>query len=173
MNRRATTQRAWGLALGAAVALGLTSLVPHPTASGLLGSGTAWACLLVLAGWLLRQPARAAVAGVVAGLTAMAVHDGAGQLLGAFGASAWAGDRWWFVIALVAGGPLGLLGAASRRADRRGLLARLVVPAGAVLEPLAVGAPSPPVALALVAAGTVGAAVVLTRRVTQVTADRP
>ncbi|MBF5082627.1 hypothetical protein [Quadrisphaera sp. INWT6] len=175
MSRPATARRGWGAALRAAVALGLASLTPDASTSAVLGSGTAWAGLLVLAGWLLRRPGRAAAAGVVVGLTAVAVHDGAGQLVGAFGASAWVDDRWWFAAAALAGGPLGLLGAAAHRPDRRGLLARLTVPAGAVLEPLVVGVPSTPVALALVTAGTVDAALVPSRPtgVSQVTGDRP
>lgn len=157
-----STLRRWGLALLAAAVLGLVALAPGPTVSGVANSGSVWAGLLVLGGWLVRRPVQAAAAGVVVGLTALVVHDGVGQLLGLFDAGPWAGDRSWFVVAGVAGGPLGLLGAAGRRSDRWGLLARLAVPVGAVLEPLLLGSPASSGAV-LVVAGAVGGVTVLRR----------
>lgn len=45
----------------------------------------------------------------------------------------------WLVAAMVLGGPLGLVGAVTRRLDPWGATARLIVPIGAVLEPFVHG----------------------------------
>ena len=67
------------------------------------------------------------------------VHYGLGLLLGMFESDVWASNSYWFLAAVVAGGPLGLVGATARRTDGRGLAARLVVPVAAFLEPFVVG----------------------------------
>ena len=186
-------RRSWTLVIAAAVVLALASLASNVTTAGqlageadvllavrktfsqLLNAGTLWAGLSVLSGWLVRRPARALVAGVVAPLTACVVHYGAGLALGVFEPSVWAENSSWFLAAVVLGGPLGLVGALARRPGARGVLARLVVPAGAVLEPLVMGLFSTPAALpwpqhvadltsgtVLLAAGTAGFLRVLT-----------
>lgn len=45
----------------------------------------------------------------------------------------------WLAAAVVLGAPLGLVGYVARRPTTAGLLAALVVPAGAVLQPLLLG----------------------------------
>lgn len=109
------------------------------TMSRLVNSGTVWAGLLILAGWLVRRPAQAMAAGIVAGVTSLVVHYGLGLLFGMFDGDVWR-DNWvWFAAALIFGPPLGLIGAAARRSDLLGLIARLVVPVGAMAEPFVVG----------------------------------
>ncbi len=147
-----------------AVGLGLLSLLTNITttaqlegrdemlnavrksATRVLNSGTVWAGLSVLAGWLVRRPLPAAAAGAGAGLLALLVHYGVGVGLGVLGTGAFSSNASWFVAAVVAGPPLGLVGAAARRTDLLGLLARLVVPVGALLEPWVVGWLTPGVA---------------------------
>lgn len=152
MNRRG-----WSLAVAAAGALALVSLASNVTTtsqiegdanallagrltlSQLANAGTVWAGLAVLAGWLLRRPVPAVAAGVVALLTACVVHYGVGRAVGMFDSGVWADNLYWLVGAVIIGGPLGLIGGIARRSDPWGLAARLVVPAGAVLEPLLLG----------------------------------
>ena len=110
------------------------------TLSALLNSGTVWAALPVLAGWLVRSRWQSVLAGILAAEVALTVHYGCGVLLDVFtdtpvNSSVYAGNEYWFVIAAVACGPLGLVGALARRSDVLGLFSRLVVPAGAMLEP--------------------------------------
>lgn len=138
-----------------------TLLAVRSTISKLVNSGAVWAGLPILSGWLVRRPLHAVAAGIVASVLALVVHYGVGRLFGMFDETVWAGNRVWFVLALVAGGPLGLLGAAARGSGVWGLIARLVVPAGAVLEPFYLGMFSVPAIvpwptrIASVAAGVV------------------
>lgn len=153
----AVAGRGWWLMFAASVTLALVSvtsnittmaqlsaqadtlLAVRSTVSKLVNAGTVWAGLPVLAGWLIGRRVQAAAAGVAACLIALVVHYSVGQVLGQFDSAAWAENWFWVVLAVVVGGPLGLIGAAARRIDRWGLLARLVVPVGAVLEPFSVG----------------------------------
>lgn len=150
-------RRGWWLVLAASVALALVSLASNVTTmaqlsaeantlvavrstiSKLVNSGAVWGGLPILSGWLVRRPGHAVAAGIVACLIALVVHYGVGQLLGLFDPAVWTENRHWIGLAVVVGGPLGLIGAAARGVDRLGLLARLVVPVGAVLEPFSVG----------------------------------
>lgn len=156
-----------------------TWLAIRSTLSKLVNSGTVWGGVLILAGWLVRRPTHAALAGAIAGLVALSVHYGLGLLLDAigpdswvdvYGPSVWCGNWLWFAAALVLGPPLGVLGAAARRRDLWGLAARLVVPVAAVVEPLALGmltrsdAPSIAAGIVLRVAGLLGVAIVLLRR---------
>ena len=109
------------------------------TASQLVNSGVAWAGLMVLAGWLVKYPRQAAAAGVAAGLFSLAAHYAMGQAAGIYTGEIWELNLNWFLMATVAGAPLGLVGAAAHRADDVGLLARLMVPLGALAEPLVMG----------------------------------
>jgi hypothetical protein len=147
--------RGWWLALSAAAALAVVSLISNLTSvsqlsgqantwlavrftlSKLVNAGAVWAGLPILSGWLVRRPRQAAVAGIVSGLISLVVHYGLGQLVGVFDSGIWASNAFWFVAAVVFGGPLGLIGAIARRPDRWGLLGRLTVPVGAVLQPFA------------------------------------
>ena len=100
-----------------------TLLAVRSTASKLLNSGTVWAGLPILSGWLVRRRTEAAAAGIAACLIALAVHYGVGQLLGQFDSTVWVDNWYWGAFAAVVGGPLGLVGAAACRVDRWGLLA--------------------------------------------------
>ncbi|MFG1674521.1 hypothetical protein [Micromonospora sp. NPDC049282] len=151
------SRRGWTLVVVAASVLALASLASNVTStsqlegradillagrltlSQLVNAGAVWAGLAVLSGWLVRRPAPAAAAGVVALLTACVVHYGVGTAFGMFDLTVWAANLHWLLAALVVGGPLGLVGAIARRSDAWGVAARLVVPLGAVLEPFAVG----------------------------------
>ena len=152
MNRRG-----WSLVIVAASVLALVSLASNVTTlsqlegeadtllasrltlSQLVNAGTVWAGLAVLSGWLVRRPAPAVAAGVVALLTACVVHYGVGMAFGMFDLNVWTANLHWLLAAMVVGGPLGLVGAIARRSDPWGVAARLVVPVGAVLEPFIVG----------------------------------
>ena len=150
-------RRAWSLVVVAAGVLALVSLASNVTTlsqiegnantllagrltvSQIINTGTAWAGLAVLSGWLVRYPAPAFAAGIIALLTACVVHYGTGLVFGMFDQNVWASNLPWFLAALIVGGPLGLVGATIRRVDLWGVAARLVVPAGAVLEPFVLG----------------------------------
>jgi hypothetical protein len=153
----AVARRGWLLALVAAVALGLVSLASNVTTisemsgeanmllavrstiSKLVNAGAVWAGLPILSGWLVRRPLLAAAAGTMAGLVALVAHYGVGQFFGMFDSDVWTANAFWFMAAVVVGGPLALIGAAARRADLWGVLGRLIVPVGAVLEPFVMG----------------------------------
>lgn len=188
------TRRGWRLLLLASLVVALVSLASNATTlrqlsgeadvvlavrltvSKVVNSGTVWGGLPILAGWLVRRPRQAVAAGIVACLVALFVHYGAGRLFGMFDATVWTENQFWFVLAVVMGGPLGVVGAIARRNDQWGLLAALIVPVAAVLEPLYLGMFSMPEimpwperassavsAAVLIAAGTVGAATILIR----------
>ncbi|NLT30462.1 MAG: hypothetical protein GXX86_08400 [Propionibacterium sp.] len=141
---------------GAATLLGVLSLLSNITTweqltgqansvltvrfflSELANSGTAWAGLMVLAGWLVHTGWQAAVAGVLAGELALVVHYGLAELIGPLldlPPAGFATNEYWFVVAAVFGAPLGLAGALAHRPGAVGRLAGLVVPLGAVIEP--------------------------------------
>lgn len=146
-------KRGWILGMAAALALALLSLLTSITSEAqltgeadtllttrlsvnkLLNTGTAWAGLPILAGWMVRRPLGAAAIGVVSCLTALVTHYGLGQVVGIFEPEIWASNRYWFAFALVLGAPLGLVGSLAHRAGVLGLLARLTAPLGATLEP--------------------------------------
>ena len=137
-------------------------------ASYLLNAGWAWAALAVAAGWMATTPAPA--------VPGRAVPSGGAPARGAVGVGAAAGSlaaggavltyyvsdsilraepfaRYvdelliWLVASVLLCGPLGAVGALVRRPGRVGLLAALVVPAGAALQVtvLAPGFDVPPV----------------------------
>ncbi|MEO5610194.1 MAG: hypothetical protein ABIQ61_13145 [Ornithinibacter sp.] len=152
------------------------ALAVRSTISKVVNSGAIWGGLPILAGWLVRRPRQAFAAGIVACLMALFVHYGVGRLLGLFDSTVWTENQFWFGLAVVVGGPLGLIGAVARRNDRCGLVARLVVPVAAILEPFYLGMLSPPAvmpwpgrvssvvsAVVLIAAGTAGAVSIIVR----------
>lgn len=150
-------RRGWLVVLVVSTALALVSMVSNLTTeaqlsgqadtvlavrftiSKLVNTGTVWAGLGILAGRLVRRTGQAVVAGLTALLLALVVHYGLGLLVGMFEADVWVNNSYWFLAAVVAGGPLGLIGATARRTDGRGLVARLVVPVAAIVEPFVVG----------------------------------
>ena len=151
------TSRGWVLVLAVAMALAIVSWVSKvPTEAQVAGdadgwltlrltirklanSGTIWAGLGITCGWLVRRPLPAAAAGIFGSLFSLTAHYALGQVFGTFDATIWAEKRSWFVAALVFGAPLGLVGAMARRTDAVGLGARLVIPLGAILEPIVLG----------------------------------
>lgn len=108
------------------------------TISKLANSGTAWAGLAILSGWLVRRPLQSFVAGIVGSEFSLAAHYAMGRVSGMFDATTWAENRSWFVLGLLICGLLGLIGAAATRRGPWGLATRMVVPVGALLEPLVV-----------------------------------
>jgi len=150
-------RRGWGLVLVAATVLALAALASNATTmsqieaeantllavrttiSRLVNAGTVWAGLAVVSGWLVRRPVHAFAAGVAALLVALVVHYGVGLILGMFDPNVWTENQFYFTASVVLGGPLGLVGAIARRPDLWGVVARLVVPAAAVLEPFVLG----------------------------------
>lgn len=141
-----------------------------------VNAGTGWAGISVLAGWLVARPLPAAAAGILAALTSLTVHYGLGVVTGLMDPDSFRSNAAWFVVAAIMGAPLGLIGAMAGRVGTWGVLARLVVQLGAVLEPWLLDLLFPPafhplpIAVARWAAGIVltllgllGAAVVLRR----------
>lgn len=157
-----------------------TLLAVRFTISKVLNAGVVWAALPIFAGWRVRRRRAAAAAGVLVCLAALAVHYGVGQVFGQFDPAVWSQNRVWFLVAAIIGGPLGLVGAIARRTDTLGLLAKLVVPVGAVLEPVYRGsftemallpwtdrASSTISGVVLLVAGLAGATAVLCRHLTR------
>lgn len=151
------TRQGWSWALGVVLGLALVSLASNVTTdsqlageadtwlairftiSKLTNAGTLWAGLAVAVGWILRGRVPAVVGGTLAGVLALAVHYGLGVLFGMFDLSIWAHNWHWFVAAVVTGGPLGFVGAIARQVGMWGVLARMLVPAAAVVEPFVRG----------------------------------
>lgn len=191
-------RRGWGLVVAASVVVALVSLASNVTTvsqlsggadtalavrstiSKVVNSGVVWGGLPILAGWLVRRLGQAVAAGIAACLVALFVHYGIGRLFGLFDSTVWTENQFWFGIAVLVGGPLGLIGAVARRNDLGGLLARLVVPVAAIVEPFFLGMFNTPAilpwanrvssvvsAVVLIAAGTAGAAAILARHRTR------
>ncbi|MGA4507818.1 hypothetical protein ACQB6R_02150 [Propionibacteriaceae bacterium G1746] len=146
----------WARAMSWAVGLGCLALLTNLTStaqlsgdepvlltarftiSKLANAGVVWAGISVLAGWLVRRPVQAAVAGIAAGEVALLSHYLLGQLMHA-PTSVIQGNEIWLLAAALFGAPLGLMGAAMRRPGLVGTLAALVVPLGAIAEPFVRG----------------------------------
>ncbi|WP_132335369.1 DUF6518 family protein [Micromonospora sp. KC213] len=117
-------------------------------ASLVLDAGWAWAATAVLVGWLVSRHARpasgmlrGALAGGLALAFATAAYYGADVL---FDGGAWWGmaTRYWLIGSVLLGSPLGVAGALIRLPGPTGVVAALVVPAGAALQ-MAVLPPPP------------------------------
>ena len=113
-----------------------------------LDAGWAWAATAVLAGWWVSQHARpeagmlrSALAGGLALGFATTSYYGADLLLDG---SAWWGvaPRFWLIASVLLGPPLGVVGAAIRLPGPAGVLAALVVPAGAALQTVVLPPPA-------------------------------
>jgi hypothetical protein len=117
---------------------GLVNLAEHPAArlgGYLLNAGWAWAGLSVLAGALVVRPVPGAVTGWLAAGVALFAFDATDAVVHhASLGSALRADLSWWAVSLLFCPLLGLVGSTARRPGRSGLLARLVVPAGAALE---------------------------------------
>jgi hypothetical protein len=106
----------------------------------ILDAGWAWAATAVLAGWWVSRHARLAAGmlrGALAGGLALGFattsYYGADLLLDG---SAWSGvaPRFWLIASVLLGPPLGVVGAAIGLPGPAGMMAALVVPAGAALQ---------------------------------------
>jgi hypothetical protein len=142
----------WLSAVGLGVALGVVSAWVDVRAGGLeqdgswraasmvLNSGSAWAALAVVGGWLIGRPLAGAVAGTVAVVAAVVGYYAFGVLAGDRTDVGFAGVsgavRMWALLAVVVGPVLGLAGALVRRPGLIGLVAALVVPVGVVVRRL-------------------------------------
>lgn len=117
---------------------GLVNLADHPLArfgGYLLNAGWAWAGLAVLAGAIAAKPLAGAATGWLAAGVALFAFDTTDAFVdGTALTTALRADLSWWAVSLVFCPLLGFVGSQVRRADRIGLLARLVVPVGAALE---------------------------------------
>ncbi len=107
--------------------------------SKVFSSGTLWAAVPVYAGWQMGRPRAAAVVGLAAAEGTLLVHYVLGMTLGIYDSTALSSNVIWFLAAAIVGGPLGLCGWIASQPGWAGLAARLLVPLGAVLEPIATG----------------------------------
>lgn len=105
------------------------------TITKVLSSGTVWAGIAVYAGWKLARPLAAFVGGIVASEATLLVHYLLGRLIGIYDSNVLSGNSYWFIGGAIVCGPLGLVGWLASRRGRLGVVARLVVPAGALAEP--------------------------------------
>ena len=153
MTSRAYAIR-WLSAVGLGVALGVASAWVDVRAGGLeqdglwravsmvLNSGSAWAALAVVGGWLIGRPLAGAVAGTVTLVAAVVGYYAFGVLAGDRAGVGFAGVsaavRMWALLAVVVGPALGLAGALVRRPGLVGFVAVLVVPIGIVVEMLGI-----------------------------------
>ncbi len=149
MTDRAQASR-WLSVVGLGMALGVATAWVDVRAGGLeqdglwraasmvLNSGSAWAALAVVGGWLIGRPLAGAVAGTVALVAAVVGYYAFGVLAGdrtSVGLAGVSGAiRMWALLAVVVGPLLGLAGALVRRPGVVGLIAVLVVPVGVVVE---------------------------------------
>jgi hypothetical protein len=106
-------------------------------ASFVLDAGWAWAAVAVLAGALAAGLLTAATAGAVALVAAVGAYFAMDAVLREESLSLYGPEmaRWW-AVSLIAGPALGLVGALARRPGALGLVAALVVPAGAMTQML-------------------------------------
>lgn len=104
--------------------------------SKLVGVGWAWAALAVAVGWMAGASARrAAIAGVLALLAATTTYYGMDSILREEPFAGYWGEMLFFWMMSVVSGPaLGVVGASIRRPGVIGLLAGLTVPVGATVE---------------------------------------
>lgn len=98
-------------------------------------SRTLWAGAALYAGWQMRGLFPAALAGVLAAEGTLLIHYLLGTLIGFFSVAEAASNQIWFTAGLVLCAPLGCIGHLASRPGWVGLLCRLVLPLGALLEP--------------------------------------
>jgi hypothetical protein len=101
----------------------------------LLDVGWAWAAVAVAAGWLAGAIVRAAAAGAVSLMAATAAYYFMDSLLREESLAGHVGEtRYWWLGSLTLGPFLGAVGASLVRSGAIGLLARLLVPVGALVQ---------------------------------------
>ncbi|MET7704904.1 DUF6518 family protein [Micromonospora sp. NPDC005413] len=109
-------------------------------ASLVLDAGWAWAAVAVLAGWLVSRrvrPAAGMVRGAAAGALTLVFATTAYYGMDViFDGGAWWGmaTRYWLIGSVVLGPVLGVAGTLIRRSGPAGVIATLLVPAGAALQ---------------------------------------
>jgi hypothetical protein len=129
-----------GVALGAAVGLASSlanaSTLPAARFAGyVLNAGWTWAAVAVAAGWFVGTRARGAGAGVLALFTTTTAYYGMDSVLRGESLSLYWGEmRGWWLVSILFGSLLGVVGASIRRPGPAGRLAGLVVPVGAAVE---------------------------------------
>lgn len=109
------------------------------TLSKLLNAGTLWAGIGIWVGWLFARPLPALCISVLGALSTLSIHYALGQLIGIYQPSIWIENWTWFLLAVIAIAPLSQVGVLARRSSWVGLLARCVLPAGALAEPFVTG----------------------------------
>lgn len=115
--------------------------------SYLLSAGWAWAALAVAAGRIAGTPTRGTIAGLICLAAMTAAYYAADGLLRKEDFSLyWEDLRYWWLVALLVGPPLGAVGACIGRRGVAGVLAALTVPLGAAVQ-MALLAPGLEVAL--------------------------
>lgn len=138
----------------------------------ILDAGWAWAATAVLVGWLVSRHApprsgmlRGALAGGLALVFATTAYYGVDLL---FDGGVWWGvaTRYWLIGSVLLGPPLGVAGALIRLPGPIGVVAALVVPAGAALQMVILPPPSDsrmaePVRLSIWVAATVATALIV------------
>lgn len=140
----------WGRVLLAGLVLGIAATVAdsliHPgpayaytrALSMVLNAASVWAGLGILAGWLVRRPLSALLAGplalVVAVLAYYAYGVTLGDRLGVESGEVLATGQHWILYAVLIGPVLGLIGALMRRPGWIGLLACMVLPLGVAYD---------------------------------------
>lgn len=101
----------------------------------LLDVGWAWAAVAVAAGWLAGRVVLAAAAGAVSLMIATVAYYLMDSLLRDESLAGHVGEtRYWWLASLTLGPFLGAAGASLGRSGVIGLLARLIVPAGALVQ---------------------------------------
>lgn len=105
------------------------------TIAKVLSSGTAWAAIAYYAGWKLARPLRSFLGGILAAIATLFIHYVVGSALHIYPPGELFTNLNWFQTALVLCGPIGLAGWLATRQGLVGLLGRLVIPVGALLEP--------------------------------------
>lgn len=124
--------------LGASLT-GTALATPLQVLSQMIGIGWAWAALGVVAGWWTRTLVRSGAAGALALLGAVVTYYVSDSVLLEQPVTDFAGELvLWGVASMVVGAPLGLIGALTHHRGLLGLMAALVVPAGAALQLLVV-----------------------------------
>lgn len=142
------------------------SAAPTQFVGAVLNSGTAWAGVAVAAGALLRRPRPAVVAGWLGGTVGLGAFYVVAARLHDLPLSAYAPRiAFWWAVALVCCAPLGFAGTLLRRPGAVGLLARLVVPVGALAEAVLHPPGGPAVRWTLALLGLAGAVALVRGRV--------
>lgn len=104
-------------------------------ASKLLDSGWAWAGLAIAAGWLADTSVRGAFAGALALIAATFAYFVMDSVLwGGPSPLYWSEIRSWWLVSVILGPALGVVGANIRRPGIIGLFAKLTLPIGATVQ---------------------------------------